>query len=149
MLDAHHLMMYNNNSLILWRNEMRKRMNFKKKRERMNFKRKLLEIIIQISLIPVSAFTTALMLSPLTLVFFILAIVGYYLELSILKWLKNYTPKEGIAYHVDPSYRIVEEGDSIKVKYDDGIRYSGSNSEIAVFFVALFALPLRIISNVY
>lgn len=115
--------------------------------ERMNFGRRLLEIFTQIALVPVAAMTTGLAFFVLGIVTAGVAWFGYYLEYGILAWLKNYTPEEGTTYHVDPSYRVDEDAyGNIEVKYDNGERYTASGSEIAVGFIAFFALPLRLLS---
>lgn len=117
----------------------------------MSFWRKLLEVLIQIALLPVAAIITALMLFMLTLIFYFVSYGGYYLEKWILGILKDYAPEKGTTYYVQPSDNVsVTEtfsGDyKVEVKHDDGERYQMSGSEFGVWVLAFFALPLRIIT---
>lgn len=137
MLDLHHFMAYNK--------------RVKNRRKKMIFGRKLLEVLIQIALLPLAAITTACTSILLTIIAAPLAYLGYVIEESILSWLKDYTAEEGVRYHVKPSdtVSITEtfSGDyKVEVKHDDGVRYTMSGSEFGVWVLALFALPLRIIT---
>ena len=117
----------------------------------MSFWRKLLEVLIQIALLPVAALTTALMLSPLTIILFFCFELGYLLEMFVLDRLKEYTAEEGRTYYVNPSdtVSISETGTGeykLDVHHDDGKRYEISASEFGIYVIAFFALPLRIIT---
>lgn len=117
----------------------------------MSFWRKLLEVLIQIALLPISAVTTFFLVCVLSFFFIFLAYLGYTIEEAMLDWLKCYSPKEGTKYYVEPSDTVsVTEtfgGEyKLEVKHDDGERYQMSGSEFGVWVLALFALPLRIIT---
>ncbi len=117
------------------------------RRRKMSLGRKFLEVLIQIALVPVAALITGCMLMTLTVIGFPLLFLGYIIEAFILDSLKDYTPEEGKTYHVAPSYKVsANSSGEFEVKYDNGERYTASGSEIAVGFIALFALPLRIIT---
>lgn len=117
----------------------------------MSFWRKLLEVLIQIALLPISALTTAFLMYVLSLILVFFAYLGYLIEKAMLGWLKNYSPEAGTTYYVKPSDTVsVTEtlgGDyKVEVKHDDGERYAMSGSEFGVWVLAFFALPLRIIT---
>lgn len=137
--------------VIVWNIKFYTRQSHAKNRCAMSFGRKLLEVLIQIALLPISAVTTAFLGFVLSLFFIPFAYFGYMIEEAMLDWLKSYSPQEGTKYYVKPSDTVsVTEtfgGDyKVEVKHDDGERYQMSGSEFGVWVLALFALPLRVIT---
>ena len=115
-------------------------------RKKMSYGRKILEVFIQIGMLPVSAFITAISLFWVTIFMSAAGLLGYYMEKALLDATKGYKPREGYTYYVDPSVTASVSDDRIEFHYDDGKRYDISGNEFGVGVMGFFALPLRVIS---
>lgn len=111
----------------------------------MTYKQKLLEVLVQLCWLPISAFLTGLILT----IFF--SFFGFLLEAYVILPLKKFEISEGRHYSVDPSTKVsayegIDGRIKVQVEHDDGSRYELSDSETAAWYLAFFALPLRCIS---
>lgn len=130
---------------------MRKKINKEKEmntQKKMSFKRKLLEVVIQIAMLPYSALTTVSPFLIISIIFVILSVGAFFWEAAFLETVKNYEASEvgSKTYHVEPSLTFRQEGDSVVAHYDNGERTTFSPSERIVILLTFLALPLRVIS---
>ena len=117
-------------------------------RRKMSYGRKIMEVFIQIGMLPVSAFITAISAYWVSIIMSFIGWLGYCMEKAFLDSMKNFKPAEGYTYYVDPSVTASVSDDKVEFHYDNGKRYDMSGSEFGVGVMGFFALPLRIISLV-
>ena len=120
-----------------------------KKKKKMSYWRKIVEVFVQILLLPVAAYTTAFTSLVISIVMYWAGYPGYFLERYLLKKLKDFKPSEGYSYGTPSDKVVIHEKAS--GEYEAEVQhYSGKtfNPDMQIWVMAFFAVFLRIITLV-